>query len=263
MALSTWFREDLDNTRMEIHSPSDHAAIWLKTLDIIREWGELDNLLYVDLCNEFPHNAWSPFCTQNGCPDRDSREAADWMRQTIGLVKAAYPDIPMTFSFAGSFLNPDEDVSFLDFIEPHVWMTNSSGFYEKIGYHFETFDDIGYTNLALYGEDTYRSQKDYYDKCLVNEIQSVAEWSRRSGKPVVTTECWSVVDYKDWPLLNWGWILDLNQLGVETAVSTGRWAGMATSNFCGPQFHGMWQEMDWHLKLTKLIHGDVLNAAVQ
>ena len=70
----------------------------------------------------------------------------------------------------------------------------------------------------------------------------------------MTTECWSVVNYKDWPLLNWDWILDLNRLGVETACSTGCWAGMATSNFCGPQFVGMWREKDWHLSLTDRIH---------
>ena len=61
------------------------------------------------------------------------------------------------------------------------------------------------------------------------------------------------MDYKDWPLLNWNWILDLNELGVKTAAATGRWAGMGTSNFCGPQFVGMWREKDWHSELTGVI----------
>jgi hypothetical protein len=30
---------------------------------------------------------------------------------------------------------------------------------------------------------------------------------------------------------------------------------MATSNFCGPQFEGMWRDKSWHTKLTDLIHG--------
>ena len=63
-----------------------------------------------------------------------------------------------------------------------------------------------------------------------------------------------MVDYKDLPLLDWDWVLELNRLGVETAASTGCWAAVATSNFCAPQFAGMWRDIDWHRRLTKLIH---------
>ncbi|HYX06586.1 MAG TPA: cellulase-like family protein, partial [Bacteroidales bacterium] len=54
VGLSTWFREDLDNNRMEITTPEKHAEIWLKTLDSIEQAGLLDNVMYVDLCNEWP-----------------------------------------------------------------------------------------------------------------------------------------------------------------------------------------------------------------
>ena len=56
------------------------------------------------------------------------------------------------------------------------------------------------------------------------------------------------------PLLNWGWILELNRIGVETAAKTGCWVGIATSNFCGPQFVGMWREKRWHKEMTATIH---------
>ena len=29
---------------------------------------------------------------------------------------------------------------------------------------------------------------------------------------------------------------------------------IATSNFCGPQFVGMWRDIEWHKRLTKIIH---------
>jgi hypothetical protein len=74
-----------------------------------------------------------------------------------------------------------------------------------------------------------------------------------SGKPLITTECWSLVDYKDWPLLKWDWIKDLCETGVRTAAGTGRWAAMATSNFCGPQFRGMWRDAGWHRRMTQVI----------
>jgi hypothetical protein len=53
--------------------------------------------------------------------------------------------------------------------------------------------------------------------------------------------------------LDWGWIKDLCELGLTQAAGSGRWVGMATSNFCGPQFVGMWQDVEWHKRLTDMI----------
>jgi hypothetical protein len=46
----------------------------------------------------------------------------------------------------------------------------------------------------------------------------------------------------------------LTEFGVAEAVATGQWTAMATSTFCGPQFVGMWRDIDWHHRLTDLIH---------
>lgn len=255
VALSTWFRVDTDKTLMKIETPLDHARIWIKTLDIIREWGELDNILYVDFCNEWPMDVWAPFFTQQyGSQGIVGKDSVPWMKAVLAEFKRHYPQIPATFSFCHSVQDTEDDVSFLDFIEQHIWMTTGSDFYERVGYDFARFDDTGYTNMALHGEELYRSAQEHYDRCLVEEIQRVAQWAKRWEKPLVSTECWSVVDYKDWPLLHWDWILHLNQLGVATATETGCWAGIATSNFCGPQFVGMWREKDWHRKMTDRIH---------
>lgn len=35
----------------------------------------------------------------------------------------------------------------------HIWMTTGSDFYERVGYDFARFDDTGYTNMALHGEE--------------------------------------------------------------------------------------------------------------
>jgi len=69
-----------------------------------------------------------------------------------------------------------------------------------------------------------------------------------------------VVDYKDWPLLDWGWIKDLCELGVTTAAKTGRWVGIGASNFCGPQFVGMWRDIAWHRRLTDTIKSANIDA---
>lgn len=82
----------------------------------------------------------------------------------------------------------------------------------------------------------------------------IAAWSLERKKPMVTTECWGPVDYKDWPLLNWDWVKELCEIGTIEASKSGRWIAIATSNFCGPQFVGMWSDISWHKRLTDRIH---------
>ncbi|MDF2537220.1 MAG: hypothetical protein K0S76_241 [Herbinix sp.] len=256
VALSTWFRIDEDRTLMNIKTPEDHGDIWVKTLDYIKEWGLLDLIFYVDLCNEYPLDCWAPFLKQAYGKEltRDSKESMDWMRRACAQLKKSYPEIPICFSFVEPFDNLDEDVSFMDLLELHIWMAQSSNYYDLVGYHYERFDDTGYNNLMLNGERIYREKPEYWNQCLKDNIRRAAEWSRKSGKPIITTECWGVVDYKDWPLLHWDWVKDMCEVGVKEALSTGRWAGVATSNFCGPQFQGMWRDVEWHKRLTDLVH---------
>jgi hypothetical protein len=61
------------------------------------------------------------------------------------------------------------------------------------------------------------------------------------------------VDFRDWPLLHRDWVKDLCRLGVETAAGTGQWVAIATSNFAGPQFRGMWRDVRWHQSANDLI----------
>jgi hypothetical protein len=178
------------------------------------------------------------------------------MRTATSILKEAYPDIPLTFSFdANEDMLLEKDVSYLDFLEPHIWMCHQNGqeFYQAIDYVQELFGDKGYEALARNGRRVYHERKDHWNALLTNKITSTAECSRQVGKLLMTTECWGVVNYKDWPLLEWDWIKELCALGVRTAGETGRWMAISTSNFCGPQFRGMWDDLDWHREMTATI----------
>jgi hypothetical protein len=244
---------------MRLRSPDLLGTAWKRTLDTVAADGLLEHLLYVDLCNEFPLDVWAPFFPA-GTPRR-SPEGLRWMRDAIAVVRAAHPGIPVTFSFTSEYDTwRQEDVSMHDFLELHCWMTHWTDFYTQIGYNYERFSSQGYERLVERGERLYRERPDHWSSALARGIEQLAEWSRASGKPLVTTECWGVVDYKDWPLLDWGWVKELCELGVRTAAATGRFAAMATSNFCGPQFVGMWRDVEWHRRLTGVIHAARLPA---
>jgi hypothetical protein len=261
VGLSTWFREDVDNLRLKLTTPGELGRVWKVTLDSIAAAGLLKHVLYVDLCNEFPLSVWAPF-TPKGL-SRMTPQGVSWMRDSIAVVRQAYPNLDYTFSFTSEYQNPEkQDVSMLDFLELHLWFTHFSDFYKQVGYNYERFDSKGYENLADKGEALYRSNPEHWKRRLTYGIEVLSKWSDTARKPLVTTECWGPVDYKDWPLLEWGWVKELCEHGVKTAATTGRWAAMATSNFCGPQFEGMWRDIQWHKRLTGLIHDSSLPATI-
>ena len=258
VGLSTWYRKDDADTRMKITGPEVMAANWIKSLDLIKEAGLIDSILYVDLCNEWPGEDWAPFMKPHLTYGQwDNPASLDYMQKAIALVRSKYPTMPLFFSVATgnmqSFL--DHDLSYFDLLDPHIWMTqqNNGEFYKLTGYAYERFDNKGYTNLSLKAEETYRARPQYWQDLLVKAIDEFADVSRKIHMPLITTECWAIVDYKDWPLLKWDWVKDLCALGVRRATSSGRWLAIATSNFCGPQFVGMWSDIAWHQQLTRNI----------
>ena len=108
-------------------------------------------------------------------------------------------------------------------------------------------------NIQLHAADVYGEKPAYWQKLLTDKIARLAAVARKARLPLITTECWGIVDYKDWPLLPWGWVKELCALGTLRAAATGQWAAIATSNFCAPQFRGMWRDVAWHRRLTREI----------
>ncbi|MCW8126466.1 cellulase-like family protein [Microbulbifer halophilus] len=259
VALSTWFRQDRDDVRMRVHSPADLGRVWKSVLDSIDGAGLLDNILWVDLCNEWPAPLWAPFLEAGSMPSRTRPEIRQWMADSIDVLRQAYPGLDYCFSYTAEYTNwREQDVSFMDLLEPHIWMAQAevSDFEERMGFDLgrASFDPGMYEILARNAESLYRKDPDHWKNCLKKGIDLLADWSRHTDKPLITTEGWALVAYKDWPLLDWDWVKELCAFGVEEASKTGRWTALSTSHFCGPQFEGMWRDVEWHRRLTDLIH---------
>ena len=268
IGLSTWFREDEDNVRLKIGGPAGLAEVWNTTLAGIKRAGLLDTILYVDLCNEWPGPVWAPFLQ----PPLDWGKWTDpramrWMRDAIAAVRAEYPELPLLFSTNGARFDDyvDNDLRFVDAIEHHLWMVgaNDDEFYKQVGYAYEPFSQAGYHKVQRTAAPLYAEKPAYWNKLLTDDIARLAAAARRAGQPLMTTECWAIVDYKDWPLLPWDWIKDVCALGTLTASATGQWAAIATSNFCGPQFRGMWRDVAWHRQLTRAIKAGPMNESLR
>jgi hypothetical protein len=227
----------------------------------------LETILYVDLCNEWPASVWTPFFkAERKGHDWSVAASMDWMKATIAVLKSKYPTIPYTFSFDHyeEGILQKQPLPFLDFVEQHLWMASlkDGEFNNKVGIDWNGFSAADTHRTVEKAETLYRENKAHWDDILVNSINQLANDSRAARIPLITTECWSMVNYKDYPMLNWNWIKDLCALGVETAAATKQWVAMATSNFCGPQFTGMWQEVAWHQQLTGIIKTAAVNDSI-
>jgi hypothetical protein len=267
VGLSSWYREDAGNLRMKIDGPERMAENWIKTLRLLERDGLLDALLYVDLCNEWPGDIWCPFFT-NDPPEQTwgfwhTEKSMRYMRTSVQLVRQAFPSIPVCYSFTGGqpALYAERDLSFFDLIEHHTWLAQlNDGEYDKaVGYNYTRFSPEGYQQLVANHERVYRQRESYWREQLVKEIQLVGRSAKAAAQPLVTTECWGIVDFKDWPMLKWDVVKELCELGVQTAAATGQWLAIATCNFAGPQFTGLWRDMEWHLKLTSMIRNSTPN----
>ena len=266
IGLSSWYREDTDNTRMKITSAKVMAEQWINVVDGIQKAGLLDAILYVDLCNEWPGDLWAPFF-KNNPPELTwggwhTALSINWMRESCEMVRKQFPELPISYSFEPRDPSKlaDKDLSWADYVEPHLWMAqaNDGEFYKSAGYNYDRYTQDSYQSFVEKGEPLYRSKPEYWQNLLRQHIMKTAAALRPHKQPLMTTECWGVVDFKDWPLLNWDWVKDLCRIGVETAASTGQWLAIASSNFCGPQFKGMWRDVDWHCSVTELVKNSVI-----
>jgi len=252
VALSTWWRRESENLAAQIKTPEDLAAVWLKTLDSISAEGLLKHIEFVDLNNEFPIPIWTPYLAEGFV--RNSSEGKRWMTNSIKVLREHYPGLNYTFSFTTEYEKClSEDVSALDLLELHCWIIQFSDFYKRIGFEYTPWGHEQFRKIVKSGETEYYKNKKEYQEKLASGIELLADWSRKSGKPIGTTECWGPIDYKDYPMLEWSWVKEICAFGTIEASKHGRWKYIATSNFCGPQFTGMWRDIEWHRKLTGII----------
>jgi hypothetical protein len=259
VALSTWWREDKDRLASQIKNPEQLGALWVKALDSIAAEGLLQHIEFVDLNNEFPISYWTPYLKNELV--RNSPQGKQWMTDSINVVREHYPQLKYTFSFTTEYENClVEDVSSLDLLELHCWIIHFSDFYKRIGFEYTPWGHEQFRKIVSSGAKEYYSNKQEYQEKLSKGIELLAEWSRISGKPIGTTECWGPIDYKDYPMLEWSWVKEICAFGTIQAAKQGRWKYIATSNFCGPQFNGMWRDIEWHRKLTGIIKKASLDA---
>lgn len=277
-ALSTWLTEDATGRSAAIRTPQDLARVWIETLDFITAAGLLDVIEYVDLCNEWPlfvpslHAEIWPTETDRGHGSGavgwtdDDVQRVDTYNLALRAVKAAYPDLPVLFSYClrGSRLPAADDcmridTSDFDLAEVHLWLSSD----EKFGTATEfPVDYNGWASLAAHQrgiEARYAGERNVWFRQLEELLDRWKAWADGRGLPIWTTECWAsvfwqpdLIESPHWGT-DWAYVKDVAEFAVPLAVARG-WTGVATSNFSQPHHAGMWADIGWHQRMNDLIH---------
>ena len=257
VAFSAWYRHcEKDNYVSHITDGTVWGSIWVSLMDRLKEEQLLESIYYVDFCNEYP--LWAEFLPEDKRHfrrRRDCPEIMEWTRRCTETFKESYPDIPTTFSLCSEFCRMQkEDFSDYDFFEPHIWIdSDGDGRFEDGLKRYMQDTVVSQEELFLIKKEFYEDGKEYWDEVLHQQIHFFGNLSRKWNKPLITTECWAIVFYLDSPV-GWDWIKGICEKGVSFAIEEMCYAAIATSNFCSPQFKGMWEDLKWHQKMTEQIH---------
>lgn len=261
VGLSTWTRENVGDNSLKITSAEVLVEMWDKTLKTI-EKDLLDNILYIDMINEPPIKNYARFLPEDKDLSRSGQFFNNWMKTAIEGLRKLYPQFPITISSAMLDDWYKEDDSFMDVVDLHIWM--SSGlFYSIVDYKYENYDPIGYQKMIERGEKLYNINPKFWQDNLKQKIEASVMYSKENTLPMMSTECWGVTNYKDLEGLNWGYVKELCKIGAIEASKSGRYVCVATSNFCSPQFKGMWEDVKWHKELTDIIKSSSVDRELQ
>ena len=280
VGLSSWYNSDTLGRVHMIQSPEDYARIWLETLDLLSDAGLHGRIVWVDICNEFPLSRWAPEPYANIFQSKRfgdlwmvlnlSRKWDEGVKQrmknyfdgAIMPLREKYPALKYTFSFQalGSRQIQEIDVSKFDLAEVHIWVSDYMKWVFRTGQILMLVGFPKYpVNLRIHAKrmaNLYPKHREEYIRMLEARIAFWAQWGKKNGIPLFTTEAWGPINYSDIAPAGtgaeWDWVKDIAEHGVRMASERG-WQGICTSNFCQPHFVGMWTDVGWHKRITDLI----------
>ncbi len=267
--LSSWFLDDTKHLKYQLDSPEEYARIWIETLNLLKEKGFSDMILWIDICNEFPAYGWSPepfkqitgpkVYKKKWSPDGIKR-LEEYYKITIKLLKESHPEFKYTFSSQFE-VDPNvymADLSPFDLLDPHIWITDDAKWNKKSNYQSAIDKPYpeGLVKHARTAEKLYKKGKNRTYDILNRRIRLWGKKAKELGIPIITTEGWATVFYEDLShcgfTREWDWIKELTKEAIIKAIDNG-WSGICTSNFAEPHFEGLWYDIEWHQKMNKLI----------
>jgi hypothetical protein len=288
VGLASWFlRHGTDRQDIFLEEGGLMRA-WDETLSFLDSHDLLHDVLYIDLLNEYPNwhgydwfknemNARSnvnKFKLDNpdaNVPPEDlvagnSRYNAlqqefynRFIQSLITALKEKYPTLEFFASLDSAMNLKEIDLSTFDALDYHIWFEHSGKIpgMNEIRSRDQSLDYRKvYTTLINYWEAHKTSLIDWMDGRIGDIAQTASTYNIVCGN----TEGWGPILWLDHPELNWKWVKESAEICVDMALKHESYKFICTSNFTHPQFKGMWEDVNWHRKITSRIKSASLSA---
>jgi hypothetical protein len=279
VGLASWFLRHGTN-RFDIFNDAEglHRA-WNETLDFLKENDLLDNVIYVDLLNEYPNwhgYDWfknemnkrsdiKQFKLDNpdaNVPNFDTEKQKgnplqrqfynDFINSLILSLKQKYSELEFFASLDSAMDLKNIDLANFSAIDYHIWFAHTGKIpgLNEVSSRNQTLDyrEV-YTNLKNYWNENKSALVEWIDGRITDISQTAAKNNLVCGN----TEGWGPIFWFDHPALDWKWVKESADICVDLALKHSNYKFICTSNFTHPQFQGMWEDVKWHQQITSRI----------
>lgn len=145
--LSGFFLPDSRARRSFVRRPGDYIDVWAQTLELARQWGQLDTIAAVDFAYHFPFPPWSHGACRRlfgraprrGLPSRWSepqeRAVERYVLEVPRALRALFPTVRFGLSCASGQAGHlrQLDTSELDFLDLSLWLDDDPRFHLASG----------------------------------------------------------------------------------------------------------------------------------
>lgn len=279
VGLATWFLRHGTDRKDIFLEEGGLLRAWEETLSFLQSNGLLNNVIYVDLLNEYPNwhgydwfkdkmNKFSDlhqFKLDNpeaNLPDPDYVEKNgnplqqnfynDFINSLIKSLKIKYSGLDF-FASLDTAMNLNRiDLSQFNAMDYHIWFasTGKMPHLMEIAALDQTQDYRKmYAELLAYWKENKASLVNWMD----NRLTDIAAEASKHNIVCGNTEGWGPIFWLDHPEFDWKWVKESGDICVDLARKHDNYKFICTSNFTHPQFKGIWDDVKWHQKITSRI----------
>ena len=282
VGLATWFMEHGTGRKDVFSEEGGLKRAWKETLDFLDQHDLLDNVIYVDLLNEYPfwHGYdWlkeglnrrgniKQFKMNNpeaNLPDFDIEKSGgfnqlqqffykEFISDLILSFKDDYPQLDFFASLDSGMPLGNIDISQFSALDYHIWFA-----------HHGTIPGLSQINTRDQNQDLgsiynklqthWKNNKEFLIDWMDQRLTTISGVAALHQIPCGNTEGWGPIFWFDHPELDWRWVKESAEIGIELALKHSNYKFLCTSNFTHPQFAGMWEDIAWHREMTGMIKG--------
>lgn len=281
VGLATWFMAQ-GGPRGIFKEKGGLYRAWNETLAFLKQNHLLDEqIIYVDLLNEYPFwhgydwlkeelnargniNQFKIDNPNANIPDDiDTTKQRkfnplqqafynDFINETIRLLQLSYPEYPFHFSLDGGMKLDSIDLSRFGALDYHLWFASAGKlpFLNELGNIDQSKD-----NRMIYRDflAAWNEKKTELIHWIDNNISEISTVAKKYQIPCGNTEGWGAIFWLDHPDTDWRFIKESAEICIDLAKKHDNYKFICTSNFTHPQFKGIWEDIQWHRKLTSRI----------